>query len=300
MESITLCVLGASQARRAEIASALGRKGSSSDMTIYNTKRERFITVIEPTRFPEKLPPFCYALQMADHAIIVYDGMSSAFGECLIASDLLKKPATFVISKEEAYREEELKKLLSQTSYKDAKIFIYDKPFDLSALVDGLSPAVTSGELAISVDAAFDVKGIGTVVLGFVGGDSVSKHDDLVVARTGAKCIVKSIQMQDNDFDSVPAGSRVGLALRGVKSDDLKRGDVFGKVKLESLSELANLEKSAFYQGEPKKIHVSSGFQFIASNFERGTIKLDTPIVKHTPALVVDLDAKQRIVGVVK
>lgn len=299
MESITVCVLGAAPEARAKVAAALGRKGSVSDMTFYNSKRSRITTVIEPTRFPEKIQPLCYALQMADHVLMVYDGAKTAFGECLVAAVSLKKPMTFLLSAQNSYLEDELNQLIKSAGCVGTKTLVYGEDFELVELVDRLASSPSEGELVVPVDAAFDVKGIGTVVLGFVQGADVKKHDELVVARSGDVCTVKSIQMQDDDYDSAPSGSRVGLALRGVKSEDLKRGDVLCAKKMELVSKLENLQRSTFYRGEPSKVHVSVGFQFVPAKLEGSTVELDSPIIKHGPALVLDLEAKQRVAGVV-
>jgi selenocysteine-specific translation elongation factor len=78
----------------------------------------------------------------------------------------------------------------------------------------------------VPVDAHFNVKGVGVVVLGFVATGMIKKHDTLRVLPTEKTTQVRSIQKHDDDADSAIAGDRVGLALKNIESEDLDRGFV--------------------------------------------------------------------------
>ena len=53
MGNLTVVTLGA-----AEYANRLGKKGTASDITVYNLKKgEETVSFIEPTRYPERLAP---------------------------------------------------------------------------------------------------------------------------------------------------------------------------------------------------------------------------------------------------
>jgi len=57
MGNLTVAVLG-----KLGYCSALGKKGTSTDITLYNLKKgEDTVTLIEPTRYPERLAPLFYA-----------------------------------------------------------------------------------------------------------------------------------------------------------------------------------------------------------------------------------------------
>lgn len=70
------------------------------------------------------------------------------------------------------------------------------------------------------------MKGIGTVVLGSVQEGTIHRHDQLTVHPLGRQAQVRSIQMHDDDAEEASTGDRVGLALKGIESDDLDRGFV--------------------------------------------------------------------------
>ena len=79
---------------------------------------------------------------------------------------------------------------------------------------------------SVPIDHHFNVKGIGTVILGCVQEGTIRRHDQLTVHPLGKQAQIRSIQMHDDDAEEASAGDRVGLALKGIESDDLDRGFV--------------------------------------------------------------------------
>src|SRR5512142_2246475 len=80
MGNLTVAVLGAPN-----YGNNLGKKGTSTDITLYNLKKdEDTLTFIEPTRYPERLAPLFYAASLATKAIVVVDELNATLGECLV------------------------------------------------------------------------------------------------------------------------------------------------------------------------------------------------------------------------
>ena len=80
MGNITVAVLGA-----IDYAGSIGKKGTSTDITLYDLKKgEATVTLIEPTRYPERLAPLFYACALATKAIVVIDELTSTLGEQLV------------------------------------------------------------------------------------------------------------------------------------------------------------------------------------------------------------------------
>ena len=71
----------------------------------------------------------------------------------------------------------------------------------------------------VYIDRAFNVKGVGLVVLGFVLSGTISVHDKLrlLPSESGKLADVKGIQVSDEDQQTVGRGIRVGLSLKGVE-----------------------------------------------------------------------------------
>ena len=84
----------------------------------------------------------------------------------------------------------------------------------------------TAGKGVVPVDAHFNVKGVGVVVLGSVAQGMIKKHETLKVLPTDKTAQIRSIQKHDDDAESAITGDRVGLALKNIESEDLDRGYV--------------------------------------------------------------------------
>jgi selenocysteine-specific translation elongation factor len=60
-------------------AAGLGKKSTSTDVTLYDFKKgEDTVTLIEPSRYPERLAPLFYACSIAKKAIVVVDELNAA------------------------------------------------------------------------------------------------------------------------------------------------------------------------------------------------------------------------------
>jgi selenocysteine-specific translation elongation factor len=225
MGNLTVAVLGAS-----EYANNLGKKGTVSDVTLYNLKKgEDTVTFIEPTRYPERLAPLFYAVAMAKKAIVVVDELNSTFGESLVMLQCAGVTSGYFILRNYIPQEKVLP-LIKGTCLEQFE-FAEDNPAVLkeSLLAEAAQKINCEAEDAfgaVPVDHAFSVKGVGTVVLGLVAKGAIKKHDALKILP-GTKAVqLRSIQKHDDDFDLASAGDRVGLALKNVEVKDVERGTV--------------------------------------------------------------------------
>ena len=88
-------------------AKSLGKPGTTSDITLYNLKRDDdTVTFIEPTRYPEKIAPLFYAVSLADLAILVVEEIGPAFGECVLMLGCAEVRSGLIILKNYISREE--------------------------------------------------------------------------------------------------------------------------------------------------------------------------------------------------
>src|SRR5512147_2126539 len=80
MGNLMVAVLGAEG-----YAGSFAKKGTSTDITLYNLKRgEDTVTLVEPSRYPERLAPLFYAVSEARKAVVVVDQLDAALGESLV------------------------------------------------------------------------------------------------------------------------------------------------------------------------------------------------------------------------
>ncbi|MDO5846208.1 MAG: EF-Tu/IF-2/RF-3 family GTPase, partial [Methanocorpusculum sp.] len=78
----------------------------------------------------------------------------------------------------------------------------------------------------VPIDHHFNVRGVGTVILGCVADGWIKKHDKMRVEPTTKTCQIRSVQKHDDDFAFAYAGDRVGCALKDIEAEDLDRGYV--------------------------------------------------------------------------
>ena len=67
MSNLNVAILGAP-----DYGKELGKKGTVSDLTFYNLKKgENTVTLIEPSRYPERIAPLFYAISMSQKILLV-------------------------------------------------------------------------------------------------------------------------------------------------------------------------------------------------------------------------------------
>ncbi len=129
-------------------------------------------------------------------------------------------------------RKEEVKAILKGTKLENAPVVpVSAKTGEgieelKDALADVLEPPErdVDSPFRMPIDHAFNIKGVGTVVTGTVLTGEVKVGDTLKVYPAGTEVEIKSIQSFGEDKDSAKAGDRVGIALKGVKAEDIERG----------------------------------------------------------------------------
>ena len=225
MGNLNIAVLGAK-----DFAGTVGKKGTVTDMTFYDFKSGTdSFTLIEPSKYPEKLSSLFYSVAMSEFVILVVDKIDSFLGETIVMTDSLGIDKGWIILRN-YIQPEQLKPLLAGTSLEGYE-YREDDPIKLREELIAMAKAEgrkagdgTCG--SCPVDSHFNVKGVGTVVLGSVIDGHFRKHDKMTVFPIKREVILKSIQKHDLDADDAVKGDHVGLALRGIESDELDRGYV--------------------------------------------------------------------------
>jgi selenocysteine-specific translation elongation factor len=290
MGNLTVAVLGA-----AEYAASLGKKGTASDITLYNLKKgEDTVTFIEPTRYPERLAPLFYAVAMEEKAVVVVDELNSTLGECLVMLQCTGVTRGYFILRN-YMQQEKITPLIKGTSLEKFE-FIEDNPASLKerCLAEAAQKAncdAASAAGTVPVDHAFSVKGVGTVVLGLVAKGTIKKHDVLKILPGTKTVQLRSIQKHDDEFDTASDGDRVGLALKNIEVKDVDRGTVLTTdpaVKTsKTLETHATLVK---YWSTPLKagmvLHLGHWMQFLNCKVESVTDEGDW----RKPALTLALE----------
>ena len=289
MANLNVVILGAS-----DYGKEIGKKGTTSDLTFYNLKKgENTVTFIEPNRFPERIAPLFYAVSMAHKALLIVDQINPAFGEEVIMLDSIGLKEGIVILKNYLSREQ-IAPLIKGTVVdgyeflEDDKNLLREKFLEDASKVSSPQNEETG---TLPVDHFFNVRGIGTVVLGSLAEGSIKKHDVLTVLPGKKTAQVRSIQKHDEDFDSAGVGERTGIALKGVEIEDLDRGTILTNDK--SIKQVSSLESKTSivkYWPTPLKegmvLHIGHWMQYVPARVEAVSKEGDW----HKPELKLKLD----------
>ncbi|MEM3241078.1 MAG: EF-Tu/IF-2/RF-3 family GTPase [Candidatus Micrarchaeaceae archaeon] len=222
-----------------ELASSLGKKGTANGILFFNRKINGIaLTALAAVQTEGKYYTYAQIVMLANVVVLSSKNVDAFFGEMLVASSLLHKKVLITA-------DSEVGKLLKSAGV-DYKIVAKESLQE--ALLDYV-PRQSAGFAEVNLDRAFPVAGIGDVALGVVTRGSIKKHD-VLFHSSGAQVTIRSIQIQDEDVDLAEEGTRVGVSLKGIKYDEIDKGDVLASTLVKSTSSFkAELSLSKFVQG---------------------------------------------------
>ncbi|MCI4352432.1 MAG: hypothetical protein L3K14_03485 [Thermoplasmata archaeon] len=294
-----------------ELGRELGRKGTSSDVTLYNLVRDgQVLTTVEPTQFPERFPSLLYSIALADRVVLVVAGLDRAFAESVATLDLFDTPTTLYLGR--GAGEAEVRRVLKGSRFESAPLADLDVPRLREELLAWSPDRTTEGPVSVRLDHAFPVKGVGTVALGFVRRGTLHAHDRLRLWPAGREVEIRSIQSQDVEVREAGPGTRVGVALKGADADELSRGQLLAPAGSHSVGNrfvLRDRRDSRYYRGRVDlgaQLQLLVGLQLVPARVEsvaadRLELTTDRALVadRGDPVWVSDLSAAPgpRLVG---
>lgn len=289
MKSVNFVVLGDQT-----IAANLGKKGTATDMIMYDKKESGVIrTYTAPNGFPEKIQPLLQTINLAEYVIFHVNKLDKFVGEQIIALDMLQKK-NGILSHTFDVDENTLNAMIKNTVLSNYMQITSDKIKEETDKFDQLSK---NGNARVVIDHCFDVKGVGTVILGKVEQGKIKQYDTLKLLPAGIDVLIKSIQMHDDPVDESESPGRVGLAVKGITPDQVNRGDVLCSPGPEQISTDIELEfkKSPFYKGDiaaNQMCLVNVGLQIKPAKFSSVDplrLSLEKPIVYNKGDICVIL-----------
>lgn len=248
MESLNIAVLGSN-----EILNEFGKRGTLSDIVFYDRKlNDRIFTFIAPISFPDKIQTLPQVLNIADFVVLNITQLDKYIAEQIIAINSLDMRNGFLLHSYDI-DEQRLNQMIKGTAVENFK-----KIENLEILkneINNLHSNSREGDLLMPIDHSFDVKGVGTVLLGGIKQGKIKVYDKLRILPSNKEALIKSIQMHDDPVDESSSPSRVGLAVKGVSPRDIERGDII--CSGEDTIKIANTEilvtdfsKNKYYNGE--------------------------------------------------
>jgi len=279
----------------------LGKKGTESDILMYNRKTDDCIyTFMAPVG--DKITVKSQIALCIDVAIIVCQELTPEVGETILLLDAAGvKNGMFVLPP--FADQARISTMIAGTSLTSFSMLERNIPLILSKLGSCPSSQNIKSPTVVVVDHSFHVKGVGEVILGFVKQGVVHKHDKLVVLPNNKEVMVRSIQMQDKEFEEAVAGSRVGLAIKDAALDDLSRGTMLCVPQAASAASTVTLSfmKNRLYPNLREGLfHLVVGMQMTPATIvqtNNGTLSLRTErqigYRKDDLFILLDLNARK-------
>jgi selenocysteine-specific translation elongation factor len=254
MDGHTIGVFGSDKEAKTSFENAIAKKSEVEGMIVYhrNESGKRFSFLDDP-QFPDTIQGYSRIASISDYAYYLLPAggrLTAPDGELAVLVDAFGLPGTVQMidgggsaeTVKSAFKGLRLAEYPVEQRSRDSSII------DLSRIGD--PPGVPEGTV-VYIDRAFVVKGVGTVVLGFVLSGKVSVHDKLRVVPSSPERFVdvKGIQVNDEDHDSAGRGVRVGLSLKGVEARELDKVSWLddGSFKLTDKVNF-DLRQSAYYR----------------------------------------------------
>ena len=221
LKSINFVILGDYNS----IAGELGKKGTATDIAIYDRKTSDVIyTWAAPVTFPDKIQSLMQTVCIAEYAILNVTKIDKYLGEQIIALDSVDFKDGFILHSYEV-DEGKLKTVIKNTSVSHFKFL--DTIDQLKQEISRLeSKGHIDGPVIVPIDHVFDVKGFGTVVMDVIKQGSIKVYYLLKIMPSGKDTVVKSIQIHDDSVDESNSPARVGLAVKGMTAEQIAKGDI--------------------------------------------------------------------------
>ncbi|MEM3781821.1 MAG: hypothetical protein QXT43_02585, partial [Candidatus Micrarchaeaceae archaeon] len=253
------------------LAGSLGKRSEDNGMLFFNRK-ERGINITVLAANPQvKYYVYAQIAMLASVIVLSSKNVDALFGEMLVASSLLGKKVIIT-------DDSEVSGLLNGLSI---DYEVVPREALLSKLVSFSPLNSQSGFSEVNIDRAFPVNGVGDVALGIVTHGSVRKHD-VLFHNSGTQVTIRSIQILDEDTESADEGTRVGISLKGIKYDEIERGDVLASNQVKPVKSFkARINMSRFVKGSGAE----GRWQFV-KNFSVSNATVE----KSEDALKIDLD----------
>ena len=322
-----------------DLAKSIAKATDQRDVHTYVHKESgpsgpRILSIIRPTKLPERIRPFFNALCAAKVGLVEVNAIDANFGEVLVgfASAGISKGIIVINPPNgEWIDEEQVKGFFAQAGLNSWKqcstdgIEIRDALYDLMNEISGELESAKKESLVVPIDQHFNVKGIGLVAIGYVQSGSIAVHDELLLQPAEGPGTVKSLQVMDDDVAEAVAGDRVGIALRNTKEEHLTGGSLVIHPAVEDKNkgisipisldkhekstlelEISPFQKRTLVIGDI--VHASVDLQFVVGRVE----SLDSGLVvawesplyirKENPpdVILAQLDSKPRILGSAK
>ena len=219
MNSLNISFIGGN-----EFLKEFGKQGTLSDIVLYDRKqKDRIFTMVAPVSFPDKIQTLPQVLNMTEVVVLNVIALDKYLAEQIIAIDSLNIKNGFLLHSYDI-DDQRLAKMIKGTVIENFKRI--ENLEILKNEINDLNSNSREGDLILPIDHSFDVKGVGTVILGGIKQGRVKVYDKLRIQPSNKEILIKSIQMHDDPVNETFSPARVGLAVKGITPHEIERGDI--------------------------------------------------------------------------
>jgi selenocysteine-specific translation elongation factor len=303
-------VFGSNSEQKTTFLSSVGKKTETEGIVVYQRNESGMkYSLIDDATFPDKIQGYARVASICDYSFFLLPPggkLSPSDGELAVLMDAFGLPGSVEVLDGTQSNVGSIVK----SSFKGLCLSSYsiDERSSKSSVIDlsSVKPRKNLPERPlVYIDRAFNVKGVGLVVLGFLLSGNISVHDKLrlIPSDTEKFAEVKGIQISDEDYESTGRGIRVGLSLKGVELKDLSKVSWMDDGKLQVKSEVEfTFRQSPYYKQSTvdRDLHVEANGELLVTRISSGpssdrrTAKLTStiPVYEEMPISVLDLNAK--------
>ncbi len=316
MDGCIVGVFGSSANAKSAFVNSIAKKSEAEGIIVYHKSEggKRF-SFLDDSSFPDKIQGYARIASLSDYAYYLFPTESKLTppdGELAVLLDSYALDGTIV-----AIDAGNFSHAMVNSSFKGLKLsnFKVEQRSSQSSMIDlsSVKPLVSSPKSGalVYVDRAFNVKGVGLVVLGFIISGTVSVHDKLrVIPGTQEKFAeVKGIQISDEDYESAGRGVRVGLSLRNIELKDLAKASWLDDGSFTLTSKIPfEYEQSPYYKQSviDRDLHLQCPGELLVARISRGmheknliaTLVSEVPVWSGMRVGLIDLNGKPlRVAG---
>jgi hypothetical protein len=258
-----------------EIASMLGKKNRGEERVYYRKINDLVRSILIPS--PDSILDEAIAVSISSSFYFkVSDAITWLDGERALLLEASGLPGIILTNDTNTFM-----KYFSELSI--SKLISEFREFDMDVSDRGL----------VYVDRAFNVKGVGVVVLGYAL-TQVSVHDKFIAYPMNVETEIKSIQVLDEDQDSVMPGTRVGLALRNTRLEDIEGIQALIRPGTKFINSINDFNRFK-WSDDAREVHVIFNGIKVMGKVEGNSIVLtsELPMVSGR-ALIINVNAKPK------
>ncbi len=295
MKGIIAALVSSRPDDAAKVASGIGKASDKGPISIYYKKLESdlVLSLLVPSTYPNSIIEAASAASLSNYvAVLTGYELDWHDGELFTLAHLSRWASKRLVL---TPLPEKVQALLHGSSM-DSEFTVREPSV---ALLTEISQPTEHDDGLVYVDRGFNVKGVGTVILGF-SKTKASVHEKFKALPLMKDIEVKSIEVLDEPIDEVGPDVRVGFAVKGIDADEAK--DVYLLVKdsvevLESVEGTINIYPWSETLKEGSLYHLAvSGVVAPAVlkelTHDRALFRLQRPLPRVNEYIIVNVNAR--------